>query len=599
MPFDPPIDATDPRSWWQNRSPVGFINQPFAPQNAASSNRPLSEGIDDWFVPGNAGTDTSHPDDWIYPNGSIGSVHSAAPNLPAWSSPQPNATDARLPNPPRPNPFAAFWSLFPASRVGAMAWDPPFFPNSPGQFPLPAPAPMAAPPLAAKNGLLDAIRNSWAASIGTPTSQLGLLGALAASADASPPRLGLLGALMSGLSDGSPSPLGEPEGSTVPGPPSQSVSFNRSPALPEERPPDSDSGNLDQIAKIFGSELPLSKSGAPLAWTPPFLPEFARPSLSSEPWLDLARLVAPNIVDFYAKPLPPAPPFPSTPGKIPSSDNPYGPAALFEAATFLLPIARGAKAATSGVEALGRVADEVAPGTIARVGSRALLRLDPSVLQSLNAALVRGGQQETVARIAGEAVGPPAAPILDHATRLRLNSMLSPRAQEVLARIVGDAGPATAAKIIEAGAAARASAASQPTIGLYKHLSGNLPTGMQAHHFNQNTVFDLNIPRGDGLSVGLEGNVFTQPRSQHSITHQSLDQSFWDLYRKGGSLQSQMPLNMEYGAAAQQALVDGRGASEEQAAEIAARAEVQRVIFGFNPMDPVPRIPEPIFRGRR
>jgi hypothetical protein len=41
--------------------------------------------------------------------------------------------------------------------------------------------------------------------------------------------------------------------------------------------------------------------------------------------------LSPNLVDYYTKPLPPPPPFPSTPGKIPSVDsNPYAPGALVD-----------------------------------------------------------------------------------------------------------------------------------------------------------------------------------------------------------------------------------------------------------------------------
>jgi hypothetical protein len=88
---------------------------------------------------------------------------------------------------------------------------------------------------------------------------------------------------------------------------------------------------LDQTARILGlSDLPLSKSGAPFVSPPPQL------SITPQQGLDVAHLVSPNLVDYFTKTLPPAPPLPSTPGKIPSSDNPYAPGAAFEAATWLL-----------------------------------------------------------------------------------------------------------------------------------------------------------------------------------------------------------------------------------------------------------------------
>jgi hypothetical protein len=158
MPFDPnyPFVPGDPSQWWRTRALPRIIVQPNAPPNAASGNPAGSDGIDDWFVPGQApsptdlpndwilpgtaGTDASYPDDWIYPDNQ--NAPTPAPG------PQPAATPA-IPNRPAPppDPFAAYWSLIPASRVGALAWAPPIFPNSFGQFPstTPAPPPLSVP----------------------------------------------------------------------------------------------------------------------------------------------------------------------------------------------------------------------------------------------------------------------------------------------------------------------------------------------------------------------------------------------------------------------------------------------------------------------
>jgi len=78
------------------------------------------------------------------------------------------------------------------------------------------------------------------------------------------------------------------------------------------------------------SGLPLSKSGQP--FVPP------RPQLSTayEQALYAARLLSPNLVDYFTKTPPPPPPFPTTPGKIPSLDNPYAVPAALEAVTWLL-----------------------------------------------------------------------------------------------------------------------------------------------------------------------------------------------------------------------------------------------------------------------
>ncbi len=95
-----------------------------------------------------------------------------------------------------------------------------------------------------------------------------------------------------------------------------------------------DAAALDAGAQELGAgELPRSKSGAPFA---PPNPAFA-PLLSFEPpqWLDIAHWLSPNIVDYFTKTPPPAPPFPAISGKIPSTDNPYAGAAALEAATWV------------------------------------------------------------------------------------------------------------------------------------------------------------------------------------------------------------------------------------------------------------------------
>ena len=112
---------------------------PFDPATAFSFADPAgSDGIDDWFVPGQTPNPTDQPDDWYVPMRAA-----AASMVPPAQSPQLNAANPRISNQSAapPDPFAAYWSMIPASRVGAMAWAPPIFPNSFGQFPSAAPAP--------------------------------------------------------------------------------------------------------------------------------------------------------------------------------------------------------------------------------------------------------------------------------------------------------------------------------------------------------------------------------------------------------------------------------------------------------------------------
>jgi len=176
MPFDPnfPFVPADPSQWWRTRALPRIIVQPNAPPNAASGNPAGLDGIDDWLspgqapsptdlpndwiLPGTAGTDASYPDDWIYPD----NRNALAPPAP---SPQPGAIPAISNRPaPPPDPFAAYWSLIPASRVGALAWAAPIFPNSFGQFPstTPAPPPLAVPSIPT-GGLLGGIPKMLAA----------------------------------------------------------------------------------------------------------------------------------------------------------------------------------------------------------------------------------------------------------------------------------------------------------------------------------------------------------------------------------------------------------------------------------------------------
>jgi hypothetical protein len=126
----------------------------------------ISDGPDDWIAPANARRDP-YPDDWIAPAPSAGS-NAAGPA----QGPQPNSANSGVSNPPaaRPDPLAAYWSRIPASRAGAMAWHPPIFLNSPGQFPLTGLAPRIDPTRGPFGGLANL------PALNAPT--YGLLGAI-------------------------------------------------------------------------------------------------------------------------------------------------------------------------------------------------------------------------------------------------------------------------------------------------------------------------------------------------------------------------------------------------------------------------------------
>ena len=99
-------------------------------------------------APGGVASD-GFPDDWIYPN-SWSAPPTPSPGMaPAAPSPPFGAFNPGISNRPLPptDPFAAYWSTIPASRLAAVAWAPPIFPDAFGRFQLtrPAPAPLELP----------------------------------------------------------------------------------------------------------------------------------------------------------------------------------------------------------------------------------------------------------------------------------------------------------------------------------------------------------------------------------------------------------------------------------------------------------------------
>jgi hypothetical protein len=286
--------------------------------------------------------------------------------------------------------------------------------------------------------------------------------------------------------------------------PTRSVLFNHPPAPWDLSARDRDLTALDKAAwSAAPSDLPLSKSGQPM------LPPRPQLSTAQEQALYAARLLSPNLVDYFTKSLPPPTPFPATPGKIPSLDNPYAVPAALEAVTWLLPEARLA-------------------GTVADAAERGVAE---AALQA--------------AKVATD------APALTQAVE-------------------------------------------QVVTGRYGDLRGTLPPGFQANHLNQHRVYGAFIPRNEGLSVAMRGDIITEPGTPHYIYHRSLEQ-FWEPYREGRSLQFSKPTNAEYGEAVRRALV-ASGFSDAQASNLAAQAAAQRVARGLSESEAVPLIPGRIWR---
>jgi hypothetical protein len=175
----------------QPRLPV----QPNTPASGASAAG--AGGIDDWLVPGqppnqagnpgiapaSAAAD-GYPDDWIHPNGwnplPTRSPSPARPPTNPVSSPVGLGFSNGL---PPTDPFAAYWSTIPASRLTAVAFAPPIFPDASGRFQLTLPAPAPSHfPFSVEGGLLGGIPKMLAeqAAAGAPSNDAGydLLGAI-------------------------------------------------------------------------------------------------------------------------------------------------------------------------------------------------------------------------------------------------------------------------------------------------------------------------------------------------------------------------------------------------------------------------------------
>jgi hypothetical protein len=207
MPFDPeyPLGSADPSQWWQAGALPRIVVHPKPPTV------PAADGIDDWLVPGRA---SDGPDDWfVPPSAATASTGQLAPGA------QTTAVNSWSPSPPAPllDPFTAYWSLIPASRVGAMACDPAIFPgNSPNNsvtsaWPA-APSRPAGIPNIPAGGLLDGLAKLAPSTSGSGIPLGGMLDALAQLGPSSPapassiPTGGILDALAN-LGPPSPDPL--------------------------------------------------------------------------------------------------------------------------------------------------------------------------------------------------------------------------------------------------------------------------------------------------------------------------------------------------------------------------------------------------------
>jgi hypothetical protein len=347
MPNDPPFDPNN--TWWPNPgwprpSPPGgpanpdywtdpFINpNPFAPAAPA----PFSAahlGAMAWHPP-------IFPGDWTSFPTSTFPVPGLSPPIPPAASPWPNPQSSFRPPAPlsspdtpsddRPSPFVSLSSI---DNIGGLFSRDPSIPY--GLFPYPFDT---SPGPASRFGGGPSVAGGPTGSAPTPEMRgaFPVPGWPPAESFLPPfPPLPNPFAVGSTAPSSSSGPASGPNGSAPPPAPPRSVLFNQpqpswdfdSALIARQRA----GAALDAGAQELGAgELPRAKSGAPYApWN--FSPA-PPPSLRPTQWPGVvARLLAPNLIDYYTKSPPAPPPFPSSPAKIPSIDsNPYAPGALLD-----------------------------------------------------------------------------------------------------------------------------------------------------------------------------------------------------------------------------------------------------------------------------
>jgi len=174
MPFDSEnqFAPIDPAEWARLRALPHIVVHP---------KQPLPEGVGDWIGPG---TDPDGgPDDWFLP------PPTATPGTQFPPFAQPNTSFGNTYPAVRPDPFPAYWSQIPASRIGASSWAPPYLPGSSPWATNNYAAPTPASPIPRTPTLgLDPL--PWSPTQSLPSLPWGILGgpaALAPPPPATPP----------------------------------------------------------------------------------------------------------------------------------------------------------------------------------------------------------------------------------------------------------------------------------------------------------------------------------------------------------------------------------------------------------------------------
>ena len=113
----------------------------------------------------------------------------------------------------------------------------------------------------------------------------------------------------------------------------------------------------------------------------------------------------------------------------------------------------------------------------------------------------------------------------------------------------------------------------------------------QAHHVAQNAIYGDIVSKSEGITISVEGNVFTDLGSLHNGMH-TFSESKLDAFREAGTL----PTNAEYIAIAAQGL-QSLGYNEVVVKYVMDCVIQQQLAHGLLPDMPIPKMPRKIYFG--
>ena len=113
----------------------------------------------------------------------------------------------------------------------------------------------------------------------------------------------------------------------------------------------------------------------------------------------------------------------------------------------------------------------------------------------------------------------------------------------------------------------------------------------QAHHVAQNAIYGDIVLKSEGITISMEGNVFTDSGSLYNGMH-TFSESKLDVFREAGTL----PTNAEYIAITIQGL-QSLGYNEVVVKYVMDCVSQQQLTHGLLPDMPIPKMPKKIYFG--